>query len=210
MGGWAGGCGRCAAAVLVPAHVRLRCWELRRPAHGRGIATVGCVPQALPGGDDRLKLPAMSTSGPWLFLTCAIRSTVPVVQALLGDDDRLKLRWDEQSDGEVRVAAAAAAAGGSSGGGGGGSRGSSRAQSDRAGRQAGSRGSRSWLRPGRGANLRTWPVPLNVSSPPSSLLPRPQVTKQNLADKIAQLNAAIDDVSSQLNARDAKKDEVAA
>lgn len=38
----------------------------------------------------------------------------------------------------------------------------------------------------------------------------PQVTKQNLADKIAQLNAAIDDVSSQLNARDAVKDEAKA
>jgi len=37
-----------------------------------------------------------------------------------------------------------------------------------------------------------------------------QVTKQNLADKIAQLNAAIDDVSSQLNARDAVKDEAKA
>lgn len=31
----------------------------------------------------------------------------------------------------------------------------------------------------------------------------PEVTKQNLADKIAQLNAAIDDVSSQLKANDA-------
>lgn len=30
----------------------------------------------------------------------------------------------------------------------------------------------------------------------------PEVTKQNLADKIAQLNAAIDDVSSQLKAND--------
>lgn len=40
--------------------------------------------------------------------------------------------------------------------------------------------------------------------------PRKQVTKQNLADKIAQLNAAIDDVSSQLNAKDPAKDEVAA
>ena len=39
---------------------------------------------------------------------------------------------------------------------------------------------------------------------------RPQVTKQNLADKIAQLNAAIDDVSSQLNARDAVKEEATA
>ncbi|KAL4457435.1 hypothetical protein ABPG75_012300 [Micractinium tetrahymenae] len=39
-----------------------------------------------------------------------------------------------------------------------------------------------------------------------------EVTKQNLADKIAQLNAAIDDVSSQLNARDASlsKDEAMA
>ncbi|KAI7843874.1 hypothetical protein COHA_002421 [Chlorella ohadii] len=37
-----------------------------------------------------------------------------------------------------------------------------------------------------------------------------EVTKQNLADKIAQLNAAIDDVSSQLNARDAVKDEAKA
>ncbi len=36
-----------------------------------------------------------------------------------------------------------------------------------------------------------------------------QVTAQNLADKIAQLNAAIDDVSSQLNAKDSllSKDE---
>lgn len=38
----------------------------------------------------------------------------------------------------------------------------------------------------------------------------PEVTKQNLADKIAQLNAAIDDVSSQLNARDPVKDEATA
>lgn len=37
-----------------------------------------------------------------------------------------------------------------------------------------------------------------------------QVTKQNLADKIAQLNAAIDDVSSQLNSRDAVKEEAKA
>ncbi|EFN58635.1 hypothetical protein CHLNCDRAFT_140876 [Chlorella variabilis] len=39
-----------------------------------------------------------------------------------------------------------------------------------------------------------------------------EVTKQNLADKIAQLNAAIDDVSAQLNTRDAvlSKDEVVA
>lgn len=40
-----------------------------------------------------------------------------------------------------------------------------------------------------------------------------QVTKQNLADKIAQLNAAIDDVSSQLNSKEPatfSKDEVAA
>ncbi|PSC69062.1 chloroplast inner membrane localized [Micractinium conductrix] len=39
-----------------------------------------------------------------------------------------------------------------------------------------------------------------------------EVTKQNLADKIAQLNAAIDDVSSQLNARDSvlSKDEAVA
>ncbi|KAL4440999.1 hypothetical protein ABPG77_010430 [Micractinium sp. CCAP 211/92] len=39
-----------------------------------------------------------------------------------------------------------------------------------------------------------------------------EVTKQNLADKIAQLNAAIDDVSSQLNARDSSlsKDEAMA
>lgn len=38
------------------------------------------------------------------------------------------------------------------------------------------------------------------------------MTKQNLADKIAQLNAAIDDVSAQLNTRDAvlSKDEVVA
>lgn len=44
------------------------------------------------------------------------------------------------------------------------------------------------------------------------LPPTMQVTKQNLADKIAQLNAAIDDVSSQLNARDASlsKDEAVA
>jgi hypothetical protein len=39
-----------------------------------------------------------------------------------------------------------------------------------------------------------------------------EVTKQNLADKIAQLNAAIDEVSSQLNTRDAalSKDEAVA
>ena len=40
----------------------------------------------------------------------------------------------------------------------------------------------------------------------------PEVTKQNLADKIAQLNAAIDDVSAQLKANDSvsSKDEVLA
>lgn len=40
----------------------------------------------------------------------------------------------------------------------------------------------------------------------------PEVTKQNLADKIAQLNAAIDDVSSQLKANDTMpaKEEVSA
>lgn len=56
--------------------------------------------------------------------------------------------------------------------------------------------------------LPTWPHDCRPPYPVSpSLL---QVTKQNLADKIAQLNAAIDDVSSQLNARDAVKDEAKA
>lgn len=56
------------------------------------------------------------------------------------------------------------------------------------------------------------------SPPPAAQNRRPplktaaQVTKQNLADKIAQLNAAIDEVSSQLNTRDAalSKDEAVA
>jgi hypothetical protein len=43
------------------------------------------------------------------------------------------------------------------------------------------------------------PAPHTLSSLPCSAQ---QVTKQNLADKIAQLNAAIDDVSSQLNAKE--------
>lgn len=36
----------------------------------------------------------------------------------------------------------------------------------------------------------------------------PEVTKQNLADKIAQLNAAIDDVSAQLKAQEPMSEEV--
>ena len=38
----------------------------------------------------------------------------------------------------------------------------------------------------------------------------PEVTKQNLADKIAQLNAAIDDVSAQLKAQEPATEELAA
>jgi gas vesicle protein len=38
----------------------------------------------------------------------------------------------------------------------------------------------------------------------------PEVTKQNLAEKIAQLNSAIDDVSSQLKARETMDEEVTA
>ena len=37
----------------------------------------------------------------------------------------------------------------------------------------------------------------------------PEVTKQNLADKIAQLNAAIDDVSSQLKAQESTEEVIA-
>jgi hypothetical protein len=38
----------------------------------------------------------------------------------------------------------------------------------------------------------------------------PEVTKQNLAEKIAQLNSAIDDVSSQLKARESMDEEITA
>ncbi len=38
----------------------------------------------------------------------------------------------------------------------------------------------------------------------------PEVTKQNLAEKIAQLNAAIDDVSAQLKAQEPLSEEAAA
>lgn len=64
----------------------------------------------------------------------------------------------------------------------------------------------SWRGAGR-ARPQSEPAPQGLQ-----LLPSQQVTKQNLADKIAQLNAAIDDVSSQLNARDASlsKDEAMA
>jgi hypothetical protein len=36
----------------------------------------------------------------------------------------------------------------------------------------------------------------------------PEVTRQNLADKIAQLNSAIDEVSSQLKANEVTREEV--
>jgi hypothetical protein len=38
----------------------------------------------------------------------------------------------------------------------------------------------------------------------------PEVTRQNLADKIAQLNSAIDEVSSQLKANEVTREEMTA